>query len=99
MTEIIEDAKGRKLKLRDVDPTYMLSLTEACEGVSDNAGFVRLASLYMLVDEIDGIPLPFPQNKSGIYAVAKLIGNEGVAALSAHVRGPKAREEEEKTKN
>ena len=99
MAEEITDAAGRRIKLRVVDPSFALMLAEAAEEASANVGFMRLAGLYLLVDEIDGVPVPFPQDKDQLYAVARQLGNDGVAALSAYMAGQPPGRELDQAKN
>ena len=99
MVEEITDAAGRRIKLRVVDPTFALMLAEAAGDASANIGFMRLAGLYLLVDEIDGMPVPFPQDRDQLYAVARQLGNDGVAALSAYMGGKSPEREAAQAKN
>ena len=99
MAEEITDAQGRRIKLRVVDPGFALMLAEAAGDASANVGFMRLAGLYLLVDEIDGMPVPFPQDKDQLYAVARQLGNDGVAALSAYMSSQAPAREAEQAKN
>ena len=99
MADEVIDAKGRKIKLRTVDPTFALSLAEAAGDASANQGFMRLAALYLMADEIDGMPVPFPQDKDQLYAVARMLGNEGVAALSGYMSGKAGTKDTEQAKN
>lgn len=99
MAEEITDATGRRIKLRVVDPSFALMLAEAAGDASANIGFMRLAGLYLLVDEIDGMPVPFPQDKDQLYAVARQLGNDGVAALSAYMASKAPSREVEQAKN
>ncbi len=99
MAEEITDAAGRRIKLRVVDPSFALMLAEAAGDASANVGFMRLAGLYLLVDEIDGMPVPFPQDKDQLYAVARQLGNDGVAALSAYMASSSPAKEAEQAKN
>ena len=99
MAETVVDAKGRTITLRVVDPTFALSLAEAAGDASANQGFMRLAALYLLADDIDGMPVPFPQDKDQLYAVARMLGNDGVAALSGYMSGKGASKDTEQAKN
>ena len=60
---------------------------------------MRLAALYLLADDIDGMPVPFPQDKDQLYAVARMLGNDGVAALSAYMSGKSGAKDTEQAKN
>ena len=99
MAETISDSRGRRITLRVVDPSFALMLAEAAGDASGNVGFMRLAGLYLLVDEIDGVPVPFPQDKDQLYAVARQLGNDGVAALSAYMASKSPAQEAEQAKN
>jgi hypothetical protein len=80
MTEVTDD-NGRKLTLRELDPADMLDAIEAAGNAADNTTWVRLAMMMMAVDSIGGVPIPPPQNKREIRALAKQIGNVGMRAI------------------
>ena len=85
--QTVTDVKGRKIVLRTLDPSDMLDLLEAAGSASSNAGWVRYASVISSVSSIDEIPIPIALNKAAIKNTAKMLGNDGFAAVGAYLFG------------
>lgn len=89
----IEDAKGRKLSLKEPgDPLLLLDVLEAAgrdargnatAGLATNQAWVGMANLACHVEDIDGVPEPMPTNVPQIRALIGKLGREGMAAVSS----------------
>ncbi len=79
------DAAGRKFTLRTLDPSDMLDLIEAA-GAGVTSEWLRFAQAIVSVSEIDGVPVPMPNTKNAIRALAKRVGNDGLIAIYEAMR-------------
>lgn len=84
-SEIITDAKGRKLRIREPDilteSRLVRSLGDAASNVAYMYGYVFPAAM---VVEIDGQPMPFPMTEREIDAAIQQIGRHGLLAVMKH---------------
>jgi hypothetical protein len=77
-------ASGVRLGLREIDPGDMLDLIEAAGSAMNGASasvWLSYAQMVCSVTAIDGVPVPMPVSKDEVKALARRIGNEGVAVL------------------
>jgi hypothetical protein len=87
MTErTITDASGRVLVVRELDPSDMLMLAEL-GGEGATSRWMQIALLMYGVQSIDGKPVPPCTTKKHVMDLAKLVGNEGLGALSREFMG------------
>jgi hypothetical protein len=86
LTEVT-DSKGRKYKLRELDPADALDVLEAAGELSSNLGWVQYATSLCSVAEIEGIPVPMPRNKNAIRDLGRRVGNSGLVAITRALYG------------
>ena len=98
---VVTDARGRKITLRILGPAEMLDLIEAMPAVAAGNYWLSYAQIMHSVAQIDDLPIPPPDSKEKIKHIARLLGNEGVAAVSDYINGPATSpgEDAEKIKN
>ena len=79
----VTDRLGRVLTVRPLGPLDRLRVFEAAGAeLSRNDRWLGMALLACTATAIDGIPYPFPNNKSGIEAMVQRLGDAGHAALA-----------------
>jgi len=86
----VTDARGRVIKLRELDPGDMLDLIEAAPQCDAFSQWLQYAQVMYSVDQIGDIPIPRPTNKTQVKAIARQLGNDGLVAVSAALFGAKA---------
>lgn len=86
-TKIVE-AEGRKFHVRPLDPGDTLDLLEAAGDRAGKRGWMLYASRACSVRQIDEVPVPMPTDVDSIKALARRIGNAGMAALMADLVEP-----------
>jgi hypothetical protein len=92
-TADVTDSLGRKLTIRRLDALGNFDLMDALGGESaGNGQLLGFSALACAVIAIDDVPRPFPKDKTAVRAAIKLLGNEGLAAVSAHFQPPAAEE-------
>jgi hypothetical protein len=89
--ETVTDRDGRKLTLRAASPSLTMDILEAA-GVDrkgrpvvhlvQNDRWMGYASLACHVSDIDGVPLPMPQNIDEIKATVTRLGDAGLTAVA-----------------
>jgi hypothetical protein len=88
MTEVLTDAKGRKLTLRKLtvlDQARMLrAIGSRDPKQAQNQPYVQLVECACMVEAIDGVPVVMPNNEAQIDALLGKLGDEGTAVLFAH---------------
>ena len=96
---LIVDARGRRLKLRELTLLQELDLMAVA---GDNRASNRIWWVHVYnaakVAEIDGIPMPFPTSDQEMRAMIARVEADGVAAVLAHlnpVAGQTGEESEE----
>lgn len=75
---------GRSFEVKEVTPSGLMSIMEACGRFVPSEGWMRYAILICSVTEIDGVPVPKPITKQQIENLGDKIGNDGLVALSEH---------------
>lgn len=87
MTEIITDAKGRKLTLRTLDVLAQVRLLRAIgPEQATNQPYVNIVQAAAMVADIDGVPQPMPVNERTIDAAIARLGDDGLMAVGLHQR-------------
>lgn len=87
MSEVITDAKGRKITTRKMNVLEQVKLLRAIgPDQSKNEPYVNLVMMAASVSAIDGIPMMVPTNERQIDGAISTIGDEGFAALMVDVR-------------
>ena len=82
MAETITDVDGRVLETEKLDLLGELDLIEIAGAVaSGNARWMAIATLCACVRKIDGVPLPFPQDRKSLRLVISKVGPAGMVAL------------------
>ena len=82
MSEIVVDAKGRKLTVQRRSVLDQVRLLRAIgPAQSGNEAYVNIVTMAVTVSDIDGVPCPTPTNERMIDAAIERIGDEGFAAL------------------
>lgn len=89
----IQDAKGRKLRLRKPDLLDMYDLFSAIGDDSKNPACIMMASKVLYVATIDGLVVESPKSYAQFRATLKRIGEEGILAVDEALENL----EEEKT--
>jgi hypothetical protein len=79
--KVATDTNGRKYTLRELTPGSFMDLLEAAGGASQNAGYLRYAMAVASVIDIDGVPVPMPQDRRQLRALGDKIGNDGMIAI------------------
>ncbi|TAL01844.1 MAG: hypothetical protein EPO08_09140 [Rhodospirillaceae bacterium] len=90
-TDVITDAKGRKLKLRELTLLEEQDLLVAM-GLehSNNALVLGRAFMAARIAEIDGAPVLVPTNHIDYRALLQRVGKDGLAAVLAATATPDA---------
>lgn len=79
----VTDRLGRVLSFRRLGPLDRLRLFEAAGAeLSRNDRWLGVALLACSATAIDGVPYPFPNNKSTIEAMVQRLGDTGHQALA-----------------
>jgi hypothetical protein len=82
-TPTVTDHLGRILSFRRLGPLDRLRLFEAAGAeLSRNDRWLGVALLASSATAIDGVPYPFPNNKSAIEAMVQRLGDAGHQALA-----------------
>ncbi len=82
----VTDARGRRLSLRRLTALDKLRLFEAAgPALAANDRWLGMAVLACSVTAIDDIPVPAPASKAMIEAMVQRLGDDGIAAVSAHL--------------
>ncbi|NHN85892.1 hypothetical protein GOB93_14750 [Acetobacter musti] len=81
---VVDVPDGRKLAVKEVTPSGLMSIMEACGRFVPSEGWMRYAMLACSVQSIDDIPVPKPTSKAAIEHLADKLGNAGIVALSEH---------------
>lgn len=81
----IKDARGRRLVLRPLRVMEQVKLLRAIgPEQSRNEPYVGIVQAAAGVAEVDGVPLPFPQNERMIDAAIDRLGDDGLMAVALH---------------
>lgn len=87
MSEIVTDAKGRKLTLREMNVLDQVRLLRAVgPAQAGNEPYVQIVMMAASVAEIDGVPLMVPTNERQIDGAIGRVGDEGFAALMVNMQ-------------
>lgn len=86
----VTDARGRVIKLRELDPADMLDLIETAPQCDAMSAWLRYATVIHSVEKIDDLPIPRPTMKEHVRALAKRLGNDGYAAVALALYGADA---------
>lgn len=81
--DIIVDARGRKLKLRE-DLTFLQEMDlKALAGPerAPNTEWISWVMIAARIDEIDGVAIPFPRNEATLRAMIQRVDRDGVVAI------------------
>jgi hypothetical protein len=82
MNDVLVDKAGRTIMLRRIGVLEQLRLYKALgPDLSRNDVYMALAMTAASAAMIDGIPLPFPVNESGVEAAVERLGDAGIAAI------------------
>lgn len=82
MDKTLTDARGRVLTVHEMDPADELDLFEACGDNSMNRAWLGQAMMICSVVAIDGTPIPFPNTKEKVKALARQLGRDGMKAIT-----------------
>ncbi|GBQ09731.1 hypothetical protein [Swaminathania salitolerans] len=96
LPDMVEFGEARRLGLRELDPGDLLDLIEAAGSVMAGeaaSAWLDYAQMICSVSAIDGVPVPMPGTKDEIRALARRIGNDGLAALHPVFAEARAAEE------
>lgn len=95
----VQDASGRIITLRELDPVQESRLTVAVG--PEMAINVMYMNMYAFpaaaVADIDGEEYPLPQNPKQIESMLAILGKNGLKAVSAFLRARSKDEEDEAT--
>lgn len=87
MSDIVTDAKGRKITTRKFNVLDQVKLLRAIGAEqSNNQPYVQIVMMAASVSDIDGVPCPVPTNERTIDAAIARIGDDGFAALMVDMR-------------
>lgn len=87
MSEIITDARGRKLTLRKINVLDQVKLLRAIgPAQATNRPYVEIVTMSASVSDIDGVPMMIPTNERQIDACIERIGDEGFAILMVQMQ-------------
>lgn len=87
MSEVVTDAKGRKITTRKFNVLDQVKLLRAIGAEqSNNQPYVQIVMMAASVSEIDGTPRPVPTNERQIDAAISAIGDDGFAALMVDMK-------------
>lgn len=78
---LVEDSKGRKLSVQEMDPGDQLDFFEACGRNSTNIAWINMALWACSVRAIDGVPVVMPSGPEKVKALARKLGHHGLAAV------------------
>jgi hypothetical protein len=82
MNDVLVDKAGRTIMLRRIGVLEQLRLYKALgPELARNDVYMALAMTAASAAMIDGIPVPFPINESGIEAAVERLGDAGIAAI------------------
>jgi hypothetical protein len=88
MSDVLTDARGRKLTLRKLsvlDQARMLrAIGSRDPKQAQNQPYVQLVECACMVGAIDGVPVLMPNNEVQIDALLGRLGDEGAAVLLPH---------------
>ena len=84
-TFTVTDPSGRKIDGRVMNPGDMMDVLSALGERSSNPGLVQYAAVVCSVASIDGVPVPVPTNYQQMRAFGAKLGNDGFAAVAAHL--------------
>lgn len=84
--QTVTDSLGRVLTIRELGPVEQIDLFEAAGEQSGNNSWIGMAIIAACVIDIDGVPVPFPHNKTSIRGLLKRLGSEGVSAAAKALR-------------
>ena len=83
MQDIIRDGGGRDIALRSVGVMEQLRLFKILgPELSINAAYMQAACVGAAVAMIDGIPIPFPDNRNALEALLERIGLKTMALIA-----------------
>ena len=84
--DVVTDANGRKIAIRELGPDDMLNLMEGAGEAASNRAWMQYAITVASVGAIDDVPAPPPGAKKAVMlAFAKTLGNVGMVAVSRHL--------------
>jgi hypothetical protein len=87
VSEVITDAKGRKLTLRKLNVLDQVKLLRAVGAEqARNQPYVEIVTMSASVSDIDGVPQLIPVNERQIDALIGRIGDEGFGALMVYMQ-------------
>ena len=88
MSEVLSDAKGRKLTLRKLNVRDQARMLRAIGSrdprQAENQPYVQMVECACMVAELDGVPVPMPVKEDQIDALLDRLGDEGMAVLYGH---------------
>jgi hypothetical protein len=98
-SDLVRDASGRVITLRELDPVQESRLTVAVG--PEMAINVMYMNMYAFpaaaVADIDGEEYPLPQNPKQIESMLAILGKSGLKAVSAFLRARSKDDEDEAT--
>ena len=86
-TTSLQDSKGNKLEVAEMDPGDFFDLLEACAHNAQNRAWLAMASLVCSVRSINSVPITMPSNPDQVKALARKLGTVGLEALRTHADG------------
>jgi hypothetical protein len=82
-TQLIQDAEGRTLTIRNLTALDKLRLFKAAgPTLSQNHLWLGMATLATSVTAIDDVPIPPPTSEAQIESLVSRLGDSGIAAIA-----------------
>jgi Mg2+ and Co2+ transporter CorA len=80
---IVTDSKGRTLTIKKLNAFDRMKLFQAAGAeLSENSSWIAYALCACSVTAIDAVPEAFPHNQRAIENMVKVLGDEGIEAVS-----------------
>lgn len=80
--EVVTDAGGRELAVKELGALDQLDLAEACDAKADTNRYYFMALLATTVRAIDGQVLVFPRTNAVLRSHIAQVGTDGINAVS-----------------
>lgn len=80
--EIVTDASGRQLAVKELSALDQLDLAEACDSKADQNRYYFLSLLASTVRAIDGQVMVFPRTNTVLRSHIAQVGTDGINAVS-----------------
>lgn len=87
---------GKELTYKEITPSEILDLILICgpDG-SKNDTYINIVQQWCSIRSINGIPVPFPKNKSMLDMLANDIGMDGIKSIEDYLVSIESKEDDD----